>query len=83
VTGYIGRDAAEEGLTPPGSGSLYQLIPSVPIGSTMVAEPETLAESGAALAEALLPATMARTARGRRTTRRKREKRRMVMKLLA
>jgi hypothetical protein len=53
------------------------------MGSLIDAEAEISAVNGAALAETLLPATMARTAMGTRMTRRKREKRRMVMKLLA
>jgi hypothetical protein len=59
----------------------YQLIPNVPIGSwsATYTDVSSATVSGAALAETLLPAMMARTATGTRTTRRKREKRRMLV----
>ena len=79
----INRPSSGQCAGAPLDESRYQLIPRVRMGDWTAARVVTDTSTGAALAEALLPATIARTAIGTRTTRRKREKRRMVMKLLA
>jgi hypothetical protein len=69
---------ATEAANTPQLTCCYQFIENVWIGSTTLgAAADGAAGSVDALAETLFPATIARTAAGRRATRRKRVKRRI------